>query len=118
MKKKALKKIATASYNNGELDESFVNEVTSHLTRKELKDYIRALKLLEKKKRIYIDTSFSPSAMQEEMLREQFAGKDVVFQIDPDLLLGLRITDNDIVYDMNLKRTLDALEEYIERQYD
>jgi F0F1-type ATP synthase delta subunit len=56
--------------------------------------------------------------MKKKTLSEQFAGKDIVFNVEPELLLGLRITDNDIVYDMNLKRTLDALEDYIEQQYD
>ena len=119
MKKKVLKKIVAASYNQKEmLDELSVDSIASHLSRKELKEYIRALKQLEQKKRIIVDTSFVPTEAQKELFREQFSGKDVVFQVNQELLLGVKITDNDIVYDMNLKRTLDALEDFIDQQYD
>ena len=119
MKKKVLKKIVTASYSKkNELDKEQVDIISGYLTRRELRDYIRALKQIEKKKHLFVDMSFSPTPEQEDLLRKQFSGKDVVFQVDQDLLLGVRITDNDIVYDMNLQRTLDAIEEFIEQQYD
>lgn len=119
MKKKILKKIVAASYNQKDiLDETHVNAIANHLSRKELKDYIRALKQLEQKKRIIVDTSFVPTEAQKEIFKEQFLGKDVVFQVNQELLLGVKITNNDIVYDMNLKRTLDALEDFIDQQYD
>lgn len=119
MKKKLLKKVITASYNNkNELDEDRVTSIATHLTRKDIKEYIRALKQLEKRKQLVVDTSFVPTAKQEEILRERFPGKDVIFHVNSDLLFGIKITDNDIVYDMNLQRTLDAIEDYIEQQYD
>lgn len=119
MKKKVLKKIITASYNKqNELDEERVDMIATHLNRKEIKEYIRVLKQLEKRKQLLVDTSFVPTAKQEEIMKERFPDKEVVFHFNPDLLFGIRITDNDIVYDMNLQRTLDAIEDFIEQQYD
>ncbi len=114
-----IKKIVSASFDKKNmLDETQVDAIAMHLTRKDLKEYIRALKLLEKRKQLFVDTSFVPTVEQEEILRDQFIGKDIVFRCNPDLIFGIKITDNDIVYDMNLQRTLDAIEDFIEQQYD
>lgn len=119
MKKKVLKKIIASSYNaKNELDENAVESIATHLSRKEIKEYIRALKQLEKKKRLVVDTSFEPTKTQEEIFKNRYPDKEVVFHFNPELLFGIKITDNDIVYDMNLQRTLDAIEEFIETQYD
>jgi F0F1-type ATP synthase delta subunit len=119
MRKKLMKNLIIASFNkDAHLDGTLVATIASHLTRKQLKEYLNALKRYEKKRKLIVDCSFVPTKEQEEMVRKQFPKKQVRFHTDPELLFGVRITDNDIVYDVNLKRTLELLEEYIDKQYD
>ncbi len=119
MQRKKLKKLIIASYDNEKkLIPENISRIALQLSRKELKEYIRTLRQFEKKKQLVVDCSFVPSANQEDVFKEQFPGREIVFHFKPDLLFGVRVTDNDIVYSMNLRRTLEAIEEFIDNQYD
>jgi F0F1-type ATP synthase delta subunit len=117
MNKKLLKQLLLVSYKNGELDNSVVSEIADRLTRSELKIYIRALKNAEKIKNVYVETPFSLSNDLSKDLKDLFPDKRIVFEDNPTLLVGTRITVNDDVYNLSLKNTLDSIIESIEN-YD
>lgn len=119
MQKKIVKRLVSASYvKNNQLDEGKVNRIASLLTRRELKAYIKALKTYEKQQTVLIESSFPLSDKQEHMLKEQFSSKKIVLEGNPDLLFGIKVTENDLVYDMNMRKTLEMLEKYVEEEYD
>lgn len=109
---KLINQLVSVSYLNGILDERIVNRIALKLNRKELKAYIHGLKEHEKRTTIRLEIAKPNITVNEEALRKIFGGKKIQTTINPDLLLGLRITDSDDVYNMNLKTSLERIEAY------
>ncbi len=111
MTQKDIKALVVASYKKDQLNESAIARIAKVLSRKDLKAYIRALKLEEKKRKIYIALpSKSVYNTSKKSLEKIFKDKELVFQEDPTLLLGLKLVDNDTVYDMSLKNRLQTIQ--------
>lgn len=102
---------------NGELDAEKINRIADLLTKKELKLYIKALKNWEKQTKIMVEVP-SEEKLNLDELKDLFPDKKFVISVDPSLLLGMRLQDNDDVFEMSLKNTLDKITEHIEEQYD
>ncbi len=121
MTKKQIKKIAQASYTKNKLDSKKINKITGFLTRNDLKQYIKELKLLEGQKTITVLTPIADKRNQDD-IKKQFArvftDKKVIIDSDPSLIVGIKVINNDLIYDLNLKNTLDNLNMHINEQYD
>lgn len=119
MTKKQLNELVMASYTKDNLDEKKVNDIAKRLTRKDLKAYIRSIKLEEKKK---VVTVALPSASvyntTKKVFFELFPGKQISVEEDKLLMLGGRITANDMVYDFSLKKRLEDFLFEVEQSYD
>lgn len=113
MKKKLVKKLALASYVNGVLSEKNVMRIANHLTRSELKAYIKALKQEEQKKTVIVTVPNEKFFLDKKELQEIFTDKHIQIASNSDLLLGIRIQDNDTIYDGNLQSNLEDLVQYI-----
>lgn len=109
---KKLRILVDASYEGDELNNETVSQVADHLTRKELKEYIRALKDREKKMTLRVEVPNDRMILHIDELKHLFGAKKVTASINPDLLLGVRITDNDDVYNMNMKHSLERIIEH------
>jgi len=116
MDKKKIDKLIGASYKGSDLDQKKVNKIASLINKSDLKKYINGLKLLENKRNLII---VSPTKIQDTRSFEKlFPHKKIVLENDPTLMLGVRIIDNDSVYDFTLKNSLDKIISYIEQNYD
>lgn len=115
MDKKFIKKLAEASYTNNILDEEKVNRIVVNLSRRELREYIKALKDLESKFTVYIDHSNELEDNYRREIEGLFPNKSVIFRENKDLMLGIKITENDIVSNINLSNSLKQITEYFER---
>lgn len=115
MQKKLLLSLVEYSYTKDKLNEERVLKIAQSLSRKDLKLYIRVLKLSEQSKKVYIAIA-KKSVYNEgdKLFKGIFEGKDIIFQEDPSLLLGVRIVDNDIVYDFSLKERLETIAQEID----
>lgn len=102
MTKKQIQALVKVSYSKGQLDEKKVERIASLLKRSELKEYVRSLKLAEKARVISL---VLPHRKFYNKSRS-FNGKEVKITEDPTLLLGIKIVENDMVYDMSLKNSL------------
>ncbi len=110
MNKVVLEKLVNASYNEQDvLDQERVSTIADHLKRKELKTYIRALKKQEAKTSVVIETSLRGKDIVDITAQRLFPGKKIIYKHSPNLLLGIKVTDNDMVYDMNLAHSFEAL---------
>lgn len=109
MTKKQLKNLVLQSYTKESLDEKKVKSATGFLTRSQLKVYIRELKNYESKKTVSIKAAHLPTKASQETFLKLFPGKQIVYTVDPTLLVGIQIINNDLVYNLNLKDTLDNL---------
>lgn len=117
MNRQTLKQLVIESYDNGELDASKVSRIADLLTKKELRLYIRALKNWEREHKVVIEVPHD-NGMNFDELQGMFPEKKIVVNVDPSLILGMRLKDNDDIYEMSLKNTLDKITEHIEEQYD
>ena len=120
MKKKQIEHLVLQSYSGGNLDIKRVEKHTSQISRRDLKRYIRALKKWEMKRSVEI---FIPKAKYKNFLKlgtikTTFPKKKVKFNTDPTLITGVKIVSEDLIYDFNLKDTLEDLVEHIRQQYD
>jgi hypothetical protein len=113
MKKKLLKQLILESYDKGHLLEHKALAIADQLDRKELKQYIAALKRSEKLRTVFVDMPFDGNAEDIQSLQSLFPDKKIVLRTDDSLLAGTRIVNNDDIFEMNLKHNLDAIMESI-----
>lgn len=117
MNRNTLKRLVVESYTDGELDPQKVNKIADLLSRNELKLYIKALKNWEKENSIIVDLPDENMVFLEQ-IQTLFPDKKIVMQVDPSLLLGMRLQHNDDIFEVSLKNTLDKITKHIEEQYD
>lgn len=118
MTKRQLNKLALESYSQNALDPKKVEKIVKTLKRKELKLYIRILKNLESQRSIIISLPKPPKEKNKKILAAIYPDKKIVYDVDPSLILGMKVTDKDMVYQMNLKNTLNNLVSYLGGQND
>ena len=102
------------SYKNGTLNPEIVLAIAEKLTRKELKVYIKAIKLAEKRRSVTIAFASNITNDEQKQLQSLFPGKKLIVTQDPTLLAGIRITNNDDIFEMNLKHELDDIIQQIQ----
>lgn len=118
MNKKFIKQLVIAKYIDKGWDEKKVEEIAKYLNRKELKEFISELSDQKNKSTVFVDTA-KPIDNQEsyrERLQQLFPNKKIEFRVDPTLILGMRITDNDNVYQMNLRDSLQRIQKHLHEE--
>lgn len=116
MNKKKMDKLILASYSGSFLNKKNINKISTLLSKLDLKQYINALKLAEKKKSLIVSAPLNNQDLTK--FEKLFPQKKILFRKDPSLMLGVKIIDNDIVYEFTLKNSLDKMLSYIEQNYD
>ena len=117
MSKKLLKQLIDYGYKDNKLSSENVESVAKLLDRSGLNLYIKALKRREKKLSVFIDVPINNVNVKGKF-NEIFPNKKIVWNIDPSLMLGIRIINDDMLFEINLKDTLDRILSYIEEDYD
>jgi len=105
MNKKKLEELVQASYNNEQLDEKTVALIADKLNRNILKQYIAMIKQEEKKNMVFVTTPKPLQRLELEKIKSQFPKKKIIEQIDPSMIAGIKIVQNDEAYDMDLNQT-------------
>lgn len=116
MNSKKINKLVLISYKNNSLDKKKVNRISALLSKSDLKKYINQLKLTEKKKTLIISSPIDNLDLRR--FEKLFPNKKIIFTKDSSLMLGVKIIDNDIVYEFTLKNSLDKIVSHIEQNYD
>jgi hypothetical protein len=119
MNKQIIKQLVSDSYTDGELDAGKVFKIADILRQSELKEYIHALKEFEKKTTVMV--TVPSQGIADDMLtsmQQLFPKKKVMLDYDPNLILGVKVTDNDRVYEFTLRNTLEKMVQYVEQNYD
>ncbi len=116
MNSKKINGLILTSYKDDNLDQKKVNRIASIISKSDLKKYINGLRLAEKKKSLIISTPINNQALGK--FERLFPNKKIIFKKDPSLMLGVRVVDNDIVYEFSLKNSFDKILNYIEQNYD
>lgn len=113
MTRKEIKLIALKSFVKNNLDPKKVKLFSSKMTRKQLRDYIKYLKFYDARSKITVVVPDLDKIKKTDLkvFTKFYSEKKVIFKEDPSLLLGVRIINNDLVYDLNLK---DSFEDIIQ----
>ena len=101
--KKQIALLVSASYTKNVLDSKKVEKISQLLYREDLKKYVRGLKLAEKKRTISLVLP-NKTLYNKTLVK---TNKRVVVTEDKSLLMGAKVIDNDMVYDLSLKSSLD-----------
>lgn len=118
MTKKNIKQLVFASYKKENLDEATVEHIANLLTKTELKEYVRELKSYEQKNTVVIVLPYMPNAKDQKKISENFMSKKIMYMIDSSLMVGIRVIDNDLISEYNLKNTLEEMSEHITQTND
>ena len=113
MTNSVIKTLAQVSFNKNKINSQKVAAIAEKLTRRQLKEYIKQLKLIEAKKNVVVEIAKVDSD-SEKSFQKMFPENNVIIKENPQLMLGLRITKNYTVYKFNLKDKLTEMINYIE----
>lgn len=116
MDSKKINYLVSQSYKEDSLDVNKVNAIAALINRSSLKKYLSALKRKEKTNSVVIVSPFDNG--EKEVFKKTFPNKKIVCRTDPSLITGVKIIDNDIVYELNLKNTLNSMIDHIQETYD
>lgn len=108
MKKEEIELLALKSYTKGKLDLKKVNKFTITMKRKEIRMYIDFLKRIEAQDTVIIEVSDMESFSKELFgkIRKLYPEKKIIARENKELMAGIRITNNDLIYDFNFENVL------------
>lgn len=115
MDKKQIAKLAEISYIDNKLNADRVEKIISHLDKGELREYLKALRKQEQKLVVYIDYALELSEDNKKKFENLYPDKIVIFRNNPDLVMGIRITEDDMVYNFNMDNALGQIREYLDK---
>ena len=108
--------LVSQSYIKNNLDIKKVDAIQQMLNKSDLKKYIDALKKKENADNIIV---LSPTdVVDKQMFAKKFPNRKIVYKKDPSLIAGVKIIDNDIIYEMSLKSSLEGIVNNIDKRYD
>ncbi|HSA83256.1 MAG TPA: F0F1 ATP synthase subunit delta [Patescibacteria group bacterium] len=116
-KKKHIQQLVVESYNGDDLDAKTVELIADHMNRQTMKQYISLLKQNEKKKQVIITSPRSLSDADKNNLKKLFPKKKIMYILDPEMINGIQVTDNNQAYDLNLNQTFHDIIDHINK-YD
>ncbi len=115
--KKKLQDLVTESYKGEDLDSKTIEMLADHMNRQTLKQYISLLKQNEKKNQVMITSPKSLKETDKKTLQDLFPKKKIIYVMDPEMINGIQITDNDKEYEINLNRTFHDIIDHLSK-YD
>jgi F0F1-type ATP synthase delta subunit len=106
---KMIQGLVVKSYKQDQLDPAIVDLVANKLNRRQLKQYIRLLKQQENKKQVIVTVPKTLSSEERDMIQKLFTGKKLYYTVDPSMISGIRIVDNDVEYEISLDQIFQNL---------
>src|SRR3989344_4928998 len=105
---KQIKKLAQSSFSKDKLDTEKIKKAVTLLNRSQLKAYIKYMKTMEAQRtvKVYIPLK-KPTNDMDKKIKRTFLTKKIEYISDPDLIAGIRIIDDDIIYEFNLKDSVE-----------
>jgi len=103
--KKQIEELVEASYKDGKMDEATIKQIADKLNRNMLKMYISLLKQEERKRIIFVTTPKPLSEKDREKIKSLFSKKKIIEEIDPAMIGGIKVIENDEAFEMDINRT-------------
>ena len=112
MNKKYIERLVNLSYTRGKLDDINVQKISKKLSKNLLREYIKVLKKHEQKNNLLIMTPQSDTLQLTKIKKHYeriFPKKNILFKEDRTLIGGLRIIDDDNIYEFSIKEIFNEL---------
>lgn len=113
MYKKLIAQLVENSYTNSKLDAQKVLSIAEKLSKRHLRIYIKLLKKHIAENTVNIETAFQVDEVTKAELEKIYTGKRIEYTQNKDLMLGIKVYENDIIYSKNLKDTLSGIKNYL-----
>lgn len=107
--RKKINGLVLNSYNDNQLDPEIVDLIANRLSREELKQYIKLLKHYEHKKHVIVTVPQYLSNEQQIIIQKLFMDKEILYTIDPTIVSGIKIVDNDMEYELSINQLFQDL---------
>lgn len=101
--------LAKLSFTDNSLNQQKADIIVAKLKRKDARAYIRALRLHESYMSVNVLLPYPADQTLGKKLQIHFPDKKIVYTIDKSVLAGMRIIENDILYDYSLEAKVDRL---------
>lgn len=111
MTRKLIKELAQKSFFRNNLDAKRVKYFVSKMKRKEIRGYLRTIKTIDSRNTVRIIFPSLTKIKKSDILRLSnfYKGRKIIVGEDPSLILGVRLIDNDLVYDFNLENSFENI---------
>jgi len=104
MKRKIIKNLANSSFKNGVIDENKVIKIEKHLSRSDLKVYIKDLKNIKSEKIVTVTIPNEDGIKDiEGYFKRMYPNKKILVNIDEELINGIRVEDQNNEYEFSIK---------------
>ncbi len=113
MTRKQVKLLAEKSFVRRKLDSKRVLSFTKLMKRKNLREYVRAIKAIDAKNKVTIVVPSLAKKGDLSSIARLYLDKEVIYEEYPTLMVGVKIIDNDLVHYFNLKNSLENIVENI-----
>ena len=110
-----LENVVKASYINGYLNKETVEFIASKLTRNDLKLYIKLLIQEENKNQVFVTASTELDKANQEKIQRLFPGKKIVYSVDPSMITGIKVVENDVEFEINLNRRFHDIIQFLSK---
>lgn len=120
--KSKIKKIAILSFDkNQNLNPERIKTIKKTLKQNELREYVKAIKKIENQKTIELVIPNENTTELKEILKsieKAYPDKKIVVKYDPSLIAGIRIINDDNVYELSIQGMLEDALSTIAKNYD
>jgi F0F1-type ATP synthase delta subunit len=113
--KKKIAPLVAHSYRNGKLDAETVERVADKMDRRTLKEYLHLLKQEEKKNQVVITSPTPMTEVDRTMLEKTFPNKQMIYLIDPEIISGIQVVNNDQEFEISLNQTFNDIIKYVSK---
>jgi F0F1-type ATP synthase delta subunit len=104
MNTEKLKKLAEISAKEKTIPEDIRRFLLTQLNKNDLKIFLRHYKNVLRNKRVYVTSSDNLSKDQQTNLKKSYPEKDLIFTTDSTIGAGIKIQDNDTIFDLTFKK--------------
>lgn len=115
MDKKHIKRLVDLCFDKNGINEAKVLSVSHELQRSDLKKFIWEVKkrLAATTVRVVIPNEKVSTLSIVKELKQMFPNKKIKIEIDPELMVGLRVVVDDLIYEYNLKDILKRISTHL-----
>ncbi len=108
MNKSDIKKIANLSISNGVLNRNVTSYVLKNLGRQELILYLRFIKRIISENSVRVQSQETLTPIMKSLIEQKFKNKDIYYEVDENVGEGIKVIENDTVFDFTLNGYMDT----------